>query len=143
MMPILREMVELLFDKGYIKLLFATETFAVGINMPTKTVVFSGLTKYNGNTMRHLFPHEYTQMAGRAGRRGIDTVGNVIHCNNLFEMPDISDYKNILAGKAQTLKSKFKISFNLILSIVFSKENAEDVTHYLQKILAEDFMSNY
>ena len=123
MMPILREMVELLFDKGYIKLLFATETFAVGINMPTKTVVFSGLTKYNGNTMRHLFPHEYTQMAGRAGRRGIDTVGNVIHCNNLFEMPDISDYKNILAGKAQTLKSKFKISFNLILSIVFSKEN--------------------
>ena len=123
MIPVLREMVELLFDKGYIKLLFATETFAVGINMPTKTVIFSGLTKYNGTTMRLLFPHEYTQMAGRAGRRGIDTVGNVIHCNNLFEMPNISDYKNILTGKAQTLKSKFKISFNLILSIVFSKEN--------------------
>ena len=73
-MPILREMVELLFEKGYIKLLFATETFAVGINMPTKTVIFTSLTKYNGNTMRLILPHEYTQMAGRAGRRGIDTV---------------------------------------------------------------------
>ena len=92
-MPILREMVELLFEKGYIKLLFATETFAVGINMPTKTVIFTSLTKYNGNTMRLILPHEYTQMAGRAGRRGIDTVGHVIHCNNIFEMPSFNEYK--------------------------------------------------
>ena len=85
--PVLREMVELLFEKGYIRLLIATETFAVGLNMPTKTVIFSGITKFNGSTMRLLYPHEYTQMAGRAGRRGLDTIGHVFHCVNLFEMP--------------------------------------------------------
>ena len=118
MLPVLREMVELLFEKGFIKLLFATETFAVGINMPTKTVIFSGLTKFNGSTMRLLFPHEYTQMAGRAGRRGIDTIGHVIHCSNLFELPSCTEYKTILTGKPQTLISKFKISYNLVLNML-------------------------
>lgn len=117
-MPVLREMVELLFEKGFVKLLFATETFAVGLNMPTKTVIFTGLTKYNGSTMRLLYPHEYTQMAGRAGRRGLDTIGHVFHCNNLFEMPLNTEYKNMLTGPPQTLISKFKISFNLILNIL-------------------------
>ena len=92
-MPILREMVELLFEKKYIKLLFATETFAVGINMPTKTVIFTSLSKFSGSSMRDLLSHEYTQMAGRAGRRGIDTIGHVIHCNNLFNIPDVTTYK--------------------------------------------------
>jgi superfamily II RNA helicase len=127
-MPVLREMIELLFEKGYIKLLFATETFAVGINMPTKTVIFAGLTKFNGNTMRLLYPHEYTQMAGRAGRRGIDTVGHVIHCNDLFEIPTSTDYKNMLTGPPQTLISKFKISFNLALNIISSANKSETIT---------------
>ena len=61
-LPLFREMVEMLFEKKYIKLLFATETFAVGINMPTKTVIFTSLTKFSGNEMRYLLPHEYTQM---------------------------------------------------------------------------------
>jgi superfamily II RNA helicase len=124
-MPVLREMIELLFEKGYIKLLFATETFAVGINMPTKTVIFAGLTKFNGNTMRLLYPHEYTQMAGRAGRRGIDTIGHVIHCNDLFEIPTSTDYKNMLTGPPQTLISKFKISFNLALNIIATANTIE------------------
>ena len=122
-MPVLREMIELLFEKGYIKLLFATETFAVGINMPTKTVIFTGLTKFNGSTMRLLYPHEYTQMAGRAGRRGIDTVGHVFHCNNLFENPISTEYKNLLTGPPQKLTSKFKISFNLALNIFATCNN--------------------
>lgn len=125
-MPVLREMVELLFEKGFVKLLCATETFAVGLNMPTKTVIFTGLTKYNGSTMRQLYPHEYTQMAGRAGRRGIDTIGHVIHCNNLFEMPLNTEYKNMLTGSPQTLTSKFKISFNLILNIIASNSIASN-----------------
>jgi superfamily II RNA helicase len=116
--PILREMVELLFAKGYVKLLFATETFAVGINMPTKTVLFTDLNKFNGTNMRPLYSHEYTQMAGRAGRRGIDTVGHVIHLTNLFKNIDLLTLKMIMKGKPQTLVSKFKISYNLILNLI-------------------------
>jgi superfamily II RNA helicase len=135
MMPVLREMVELLFEKGFIKLLVATETFAVGINMPTKTVIFTGLTKFNGYTMRLLYPHEYTQMAGRAGRRGIDTIGHVIHCNNLFEMPLLTDYKNMLIGKPQTLTSKFKISYPLVLSILSQKKDQTVINEFVEKSL--------
>ena len=116
--PILREMVELLFAKGYVKLLFATETFAVGINMPTKTVIFTDLNKFNGTCMRPFYSHEYTQMAGRAGRRGIDTVGHVIHLTNLFKNIDQLTLKTIMKGKPQTLVSKFKISYNLILNLI-------------------------
>jgi len=116
--PILREMVELLFAKGYVKLLFATETFAVGINMPTKTVIFTDLNKFNGTCMRPFYSHEYTQMAGRAGRRGIDTVGHVIHLTNLFKNIDQLTLKTIMKGKPQTLVSKFKISYNLLLNLI-------------------------
>jgi superfamily II RNA helicase len=124
-MPILREIVELLFEKNYIKLLFATETFAVGINMPTKTVIFTSLYKFDNNGQRELYSHEYTQMAGRAGRRGLDKIGHVIHCNNLFKMDQIN-YKKILTGGAKLLSSKFKISFNLILNIIYSNNWRED-----------------
>ena len=123
-MPVLREMVELLFEKKYIKLLFATETFAVGINMPTKTVIFTSLSKFSGQGMRYLLPHEYTQMAGRAGRRGIDTVGHVIHCNNLFNMTSSpNEYRNMLTGPPKMLTSQFKISYNLIISIISANKN--------------------
>jgi len=125
-MPIFREMIELLFAKGYIKLLFATETFAVGINMPTKTVIFTGFDKFNGSNMRLLHPHEYTQMAGRAGRRGLDTIGHVIHLNNIFSLPSTFDYKNLLNGKPQTLQSKFQISYNLILNFHQYNNNTLD-----------------
>ena len=125
-MPVFREMIELLFAKGYIKLLFATETFAVGINMPTKTVIFTGFDKFNGSNMRLLYPHEYTQMAGRAGRRGLDTIGHVIHLNNMFSLPYTFDYKNLLNGKPQTLQSKFQISYNLILNFHQFNNNTLD-----------------
>jgi len=121
-LPILREMTELLFSKGYIKLLFATETFSVGINMPTKTVLFTSLEKWNGGGFRYLLPHEYTQMAGRAGRRGLDTVGHVIHLNNLFEMPTQQEYQSILCGSPQTLVSKFKIDIPMVLGQVLQAE---------------------
>ena len=116
--PILREMVEILYAKGYIKILFATETFSVGINMPTKTVIFTDITKYDGNGSRPLYSHEYTQLSGRAGRRGIDTVGNVIHLNNIFKDIEYFDYKKMLSGKPQSLVSKFKISYNLLLNLI-------------------------
>ena len=79
MIPILREIVEIMISKKYIKVLFATESFAIGLDCPIKTAVFTSLMKFDGRNERLLYPHEYTQMAGRAGRRGIDTVGHVVH----------------------------------------------------------------
>jgi superfamily II RNA helicase len=122
-MPILREMVELLYSKGYIKLLFATETFSIGLNMPTKTVIFTDVNKYDGHISRFFHSHEYTQMAGRAGRRGIDTVGHVIHLNNLFKNIDLVNYKIMMKGKPQVLVSKFKISYNLLLNLIDLNKN--------------------
>jgi len=115
MLPILREMVELMFSKGYVMLLFATETFALGLNMPTKTVIFTQLSKFDGTQFRSLYGHEYNQQAGRAGRRGFDEKGVIIHLANLFEMPTSSEYREMLAGKPQQLSSKFKISYGLVL----------------------------
>lgn len=143
--PILREMVELLFEKNYIKLLFATETFAVGINMPTKTVIFTGFTKFNGSINRILYPHEYKQMAGRAGRRGIDELGHVIHCNNLFDSPTSNEYKNMITGAPQMLSSTFKISFNLILNILQSNPNVgfEQLNAFVNKsLISVDIKNN-
>lgn len=118
MIPILREIVELMISKGYIKMLFATESFAIGLDCPIRTSVFMNLSKFDGSGERYLMPHEYTQMAGRAGRRGIDTIGYVVHCNNLFPLPSQFEYKNLLCGKPQTLTSKFNISYSMILNLL-------------------------
>ena len=72
------QLVEILFARGLVKMLFATETFAMGVNMPAKSVVFSGIRKHDGRSFRDILPGEYTQMAGRAGRRGLDPTGTVI-----------------------------------------------------------------
>jgi len=118
LMPILREMTELLFARGFIKILFCTETMSVGINLPVKTTIFTDVTKFNGEIMRTLYSHEYTQAAGRAGRLGLDKVGHVIHLNNLFRNVEHSTYKQMMNGKPQTLTSKFKISYNLLLNLI-------------------------
>lgn len=118
MIPILREIVELMISKKYIKILFATESFSIGLDCPIKTAVFTSIKKFDGNTSRYLLPHEYTQLGGRAGRRGIDTVGYIVHCNNFFDTPTMSEYKNIMCGIPQKLVSKFHISFSLILNLI-------------------------
>jgi len=126
MIPILREIVEIMISKKYIFLLFATESFAIGLNCPIRTAVFTSLTKFDGNKMRFLHPHEYNQAASRCGRRGIDEIGHVVHCNNMFEMPDAIEYKNILCGSPQKLVSKFRISGQMILSLMRNKECSHD-----------------
>uniref|UniRef100_A0A6C0LWY7 Helicase n=1 Tax=viral metagenome TaxID=1070528 RepID=A0A6C0LWY7_9ZZZZ len=123
--PVFREMVEILFGKGYIKLLFATETFAVGINMPTKSVIFSSLSKFDGKGFRLVKGHEYTQMAGRAGRRGKDIKGHIFHLNNLFrdnQRPSSHEMNVMMGGKPETLSSKFKINFSMLLKMIASKQ---------------------
>jgi superfamily II RNA helicase len=124
MIPILREIVELMISKRYIKLLFATESFAIGLDCPIKTAVFTSMSKYDGHNERYLLAHEYTQMAGRAGRRGIDTVGYVVHCNNIFNTPSLYEYQRILGGVPQKLVSKFHISYPLILNLLKNGQNS-------------------
>lgn len=118
LMPILREMTELLFARGFIKILFCTETMSVGINLPVKTTIFTDINKFNGEIVRTLYSHEYTQAAGRAGRLGLDKVGHVIHLNNLFRNVDSVSYKQMMNGKPQALTSKFKLSYNLLLNLL-------------------------
>lgn len=145
MIPVLREIVELMISKKYIKLLFATESFAIGLDCPIKTAVFTSLTKFDGSSQRYLMSHEYTQMAGRAGRRGIDTLGNVVHCNNLFPCPTITDYKMILCGKPQRLVSKFRISYSTILSLLRNNERSSlsDFVYFVEKsMLANEIEIN-
>ena len=123
LMPVLKEIVEILFSKGYIKLLFATESVAIGLNLPVKTCVFTDIYKHDGSSMRLLQAHEYTQAGGRAGRLGLDTVGHVIHLNNLFRDTSATAYKTMMNGKPQTLTSKFKISYNLLLNLIDIGDN--------------------
>jgi len=118
LMPVLREMVELLFSRGFIKILFCTETMSVGINLPVKTTIFTDVSKYDGVSNRMLLGHEYTQAAGRAGRLGLDKVGHVIHLNNLFRDREPTNYRTMMKGAPQTLSSKFKISYNLLLNLI-------------------------
>ena len=116
--PILREMVEILFSKGFIQLLFATETFSVGLNMPTKVVIFTDVNKFDGTGRRFLHSHEYTQQAGRAGRRGFDTKGIVIHLSNLFDAPPAMEYEKILSNTPDRLVSRFKMSYGFLLNLI-------------------------
>jgi antiviral helicase SKI2 len=118
MMPILREIVEILFARGYIKLLFCTETVAIGLNLPVKTTIFTDVNKHDGEKFRMLYGHEFVQASGRAGRLGLDKVGHVIHLNNLFKNMDSRNYKIMMNGKPQILVSKFKISYNLVLNLI-------------------------
>jgi superfamily II RNA helicase len=119
MIPILKEIVEILFAKGSIKLLFCTESVAIGLNLPVKTAIFTDVSKHDGHSLRMLHSHEYTQAAGRAGRLGFDTIGHVIHLNNLFRNVDSIGYKQMLKGTPQKLVSKFKISYNLLLNLIY------------------------
>lgn len=118
LLPILKEMVELLFSRNLIKVLFATETFAMGVNMPAKAVVFNSTRKHDGTKFRVLEPGEYTQMAGRAGRRGLDSVGTVIICCFGEEPPPQLTLRNMLTGSSTKLQSKFRLTYNMILNLL-------------------------
>lgn len=120
--PVFKEIIEILYGNGLIKVLFATETFAIGINMPTKTVVFSDVKKFTNDDHRFLKTSEYLQMAGRAGRRGIDTMGTVILLGNLIDIKDISNIKKMMTGATENIVSKFDINYNFILKILLNND---------------------
>ena len=141
MMPVFREMIEHLFDKGYVKMLFATETFAVGVNMPTKTVLFTNLSKYTNGGHRGLLGHEYTQMAGRAGRRGLDTRGYVIHLMNMIDIDSEFEYKRMLSGTPQRLVSKFDIDAGLILRLIHNNVSVDEIPYFITKSMMQNEIS--
>lgn len=119
MLPIVKEMVEILFARTLVKVLFATETFAMGLNLPTRTVVFSGFRKHDGRQFRDLLPGEYTQMAGRAGRRGLDSVGTVIICApGADEAPPVARLRQMMLGDPTKLRSQFRLTYNMILNLL-------------------------
>jgi superfamily II RNA helicase len=117
----LKEIIEILFSKGFIKVLFATETFAVGINMPTKTAVFIGVKKYDEQCkdMRVLTTAEYLQMAGRAGRRGLDTMGTVIYLPDRNPI-DPHEMRAMMCGGKAEVTSRMEFGYDFILKTIQS-----------------------
>jgi superfamily II RNA helicase len=116
MLPTMKEIVEQLFTTGLIKLLFATETFALGINMPAKTVVFDTLMKFDGIQRAPLKVLEYQQMAGRAGRRGMDEVGYV-YSNIELPYDRFKTINRVISDDVEPVRSQFNLSYSSILSL--------------------------
>jgi len=116
LLPILKETIEILFQEGLIKVLFATETFSIGLNMPAKTVVFTSVRKFDGVSQRWVTPSEFIQMSGRAGRRGLDDRGIVIMMINEQMEPAVA--KEIVRGQQDNLNSAFHLGYNMILNLM-------------------------
>jgi superfamily II RNA helicase len=139
LLPMLKEIVEILFAKGLIKVLFATETFAVGLNMPTKTVVFTSYRKYDeeSESMRMLTTDEYIQMAGRAGRRGKDTRGYVFYLPDK-RVEELADIKKMMCGSKTRLQSRMKFDYDFILKTTQSKNlnwmNLVENSYYYEQV---------
>ncbi|GAY15183.1 RNA helicase [Mycobacterium sp. shizuoka-1] len=134
MLPIFRHTVEELFTAGLVKAVFATETLALGINMPARTVVLEKLVKFNGEQHMPLTPGEYTQLTGRAGRRGIDVEGHAV----VLWHPDVEPAE--VAGLASTrtfpLKSSFAPSYNMTINLV-NQMGPEQAHRLLERSFAQ------
>ena len=116
MLPAFRHTVEELFTAGLVKAVFATETLALGINMPARTVVLERLVKFNGEQHMPLTPGEYTQLTGRAGRRGIDVEGHAV----VLWHPDVepSEVAGLASTRTYPLRSSFTPSYNMTINLV-------------------------
>lgn len=120
LLPILKETIEILFGEGLLKALFATETFAMGLNMPARTVLFTSPRKFDGREMRWITSGEYIQMSGRAGRRGLDDKGIVILM--IDEKVSKVAGKEIIQGKPDPINSAFHLTYNMVLNLLRVEE---------------------
>ncbi|KAI6202635.1 DNA RNA helicase and DSH domain containing protein [Aphelenchoides fujianensis] len=116
LLPLLKECIEILFGEGLLKILFATETFAMGLNMPARTVLFTSARKFDGRNNRWISSGEYIQMSGRAGRRGLDAQGLVILMVDQKMSADVA--KNIIKGHTDPLNSQFRLTYNMVLNLI-------------------------
>jgi superfamily II RNA helicase len=124
MLPFMKEIVEILFADGFLKVVFATTTFAIGLNMPARSVLFTKVYKFSGGDGENLIEtSEYLQMAGRAGRRGKDQTGScLITLDRSFarQMPTIDDFERLLENKGTPLESKLKLSYSMTMNVMKS-----------------------
>jgi len=136
MLPTLKEVVERLFTSRLIKVIFTTETFALGINMPSRTVIFDDLRKFYGRYVRTLKTRDFYQMAGRAGRRGIDKEG-FVYCRINPARIEMEEVKRIIYGRPEEVRSQLNSSYATILNLY--EKHKEDIykiyplsLHYFQ-----------
>ena len=138
LLPILKELIEILYYHGHIKILFATTSFSIGLNMPTRTVVFISLYKYNERKSQMLNSSEFLQMCGRAGRRGIDEYGNIFI---VYTYPpgknEVKRFKKILIGQGNDLESKFRLTYRIVLS--FYHRNLKNIKDFFTESFHESF----
>lgn len=132
LLPACKELVEELFERRLIKVLYATETFAVGVNFPVRTVCFDSYTKYDGRGFRQLTVGEYFQMAGRAGRRGIDAEGFV------YTMVDLNFYRpgemeERIEDNIEPLWSQFDLTYNSVLNLTHRYKTPEQIRNVLER----------
>ncbi len=118
MLPVFRHTVEELFTAGLVKAVFATETLALGINMPARTVVLERLVKFNGEQHMPLTPGEYTQLTGRAGRRGIDVEGHAVVLWHPGDNADPAEVAGLASTRTFPLRSSFAPSYNMTINLV-------------------------
>ncbi|MFY9481956.1 MAG: DEAD/DEAH box helicase [Ilumatobacteraceae bacterium] len=116
LVPSFKEAVEECFAKGLVKIVFATETLAVGINMPARAVVLDKLTKYNGETHQLLKPSDFSQLTGRAGRRGLDTVGHALTLWNPFVT--FEQVAALVSSRSFVLNSAFRPTYNMAANLI-------------------------
>lgn len=123
LLPAIKELVERCFSSGLVKFLFATETFALGINMPARCVAFESLRKFNGIRETYIKARDYQQMAGRAGRRGIDNAGYIY--SSISSYKDIPKHvKHVISGQAEQISSRFNLDYSTLLNLYHRlKEN--------------------
>ncbi|EFN51423.1 hypothetical protein CHLNCDRAFT_28067, partial [Chlorella variabilis] len=134
LLPILKELVEILFGEQLIKCLFSTETFAMGLNMPARTCVFTALRKWDGEENRWIGSGEYIQMSGRAGRRGKDDRGLVfLMVDGALDEPTA---KSMMQGKASPLLSSFKLSYYTVLNLM---RRLEDTEYDMEYVIGKSF----
>lgn len=134
LLPILKQLVEVLFGRGLMQVVFATDTLALGVNMPARTVVVGRMTKWDGRRRRVLIPNEFQQMAGRAGRRGMDAYGHVVIPYSQF-IP-FRQALEVATGELHPVQSAFAIRYNTVLNL-WDPPRGDRVRQMLQRSLAQ------
>jgi antiviral helicase SKI2 len=141
MIPLLKEVVEILLIQGFLKVVFCTSTFSMGLNVPARCTAFRDLHRFNGTDFVQLTPGEYIQMSGRAGRRGKDTTGTaMIICAK--EVPEEAYLRQLVIGKSEEVKSHFYLRANMILNLIRAQSGLSIVEMLKRSLNANSMQSS-